>query len=105
MLVFTNVGREPLKLHEQPQPQHKIYGTEVIFTVSAAGAGPISYQWMKDGTAIELKSNNGFQVKDSTLLIFPFAKEHEGNYMCIVKNEDRELKTRTATLRGIKLAC
>ena len=104
VLVFINVGREPLKLHEQPQSQHKVYGTEVTFCVSATGAGPISYQWMKDGKAIELKPTDGFNVKDSILSIFPFSKEHEGNYMCIVKNEDRELKTRTATLRGTKMA-
>lgn len=92
-----------MKLHEQPQSQHKVFGTKVTFSVSATGAGPISYKWMKDERAIELKSDSGFHVKDSTLLIFPFAKEHEGNYMCMVTNEDRELRTDIATLRGTYL--
>ena len=92
-----------MKLCEHPQSQHKVFGTEVTFSVSATGAGAISYQWMKDGTGIELKSNNGIHMKASTLHISPFSKEHEGNYMCMVKNEDSELQTRIANLRGMKL--
>ena len=96
------LGREPLKFIEHPQMQCKVYGDEVIFNVAATGAGTLHYQWMKDKGIISGHKLHSYDGADTpTLHITSFSPEHEGTYMCVVKNEHSDiLHSFAADLKG-----
>ena len=101
-LIHLLTGRNPLKLHQHPQTQCKVYGDEVALTVSATGAGTISYQWMKDEEAIEHDQHPIYTgTNTNMLLIGSFSAEYIGQYWCKVSNEDSILYSNTADLQGI----
>ena len=85
-----------------PQPQCKIYGDEVIFSVAAIGAGTLVYQWMKDEEVVLGDKLHSYHGEDTpTLCITPFSPEHEGTYKCVIKNEHNDiLHSSPANLKG-----
>ena len=82
--------------------QCKVYGDEVIFNVAATGAGTLHYQWMQDEGVILGDKLNSYDGADTpTLHITSFSLEHEGTYMCMVKNEHSDiLHSSAADLKG-----
>src|SRR5260221_5783788 len=42
----------PALITSQPQSQTVIVGADVTFSVTAAGTGPLTYQWRKNGNTI-----------------------------------------------------
>lgn len=91
-------GRKPLKIHTHPQTQCKVYNNTVTFTVSATGAGNITYQWMKDKEVIPSDEYTG--INTDTLCISSFLPEHKGVYCCHISNEDSSVISDMAELQG-----
>ena len=91
-----------LEIIEQlPESQNKIYETEVTLMVTATGPGTISYQWMKDEEKItghNLPNCSGFATP--SLHLSYFSPEHDGQYVCIIKNEYCTLKSLPGQLKG-----
>lgn len=49
---FCNIDLDPVTIVDQPDGATACPGEDVLLTVVAAGDGPISYQWRKDGVDI-----------------------------------------------------
>jgi len=66
-----------------PATQMICPGFNVTYTVSASGAGPLTYQWRRNGVAL---ANSGqiFGATSPTLTIFNVALANAGNYDCVV---------------------
>ena len=94
-------GRKPLKFHKHPQTQCKIYDEAVLFTVSATGAGTISYQWMKDKEIIKCDGPSTYAgVSTDILCINTFSPAHKGEYCCKISNDDSSIISDVASLQG-----
>jgi len=75
----------------QPQSQATCEGSEVVFSIQAAGTEPLSYQWRKDGTEIP--------GANATSLIIPGASsDSAGNYSAAVSNACGQVVSDEATL-------
>ena len=95
-------GREPLKFGDHPKDQYKTYGSEVVFSVSASGAGTISYQWIKD--EMDIVDNLGPEyigIDTPNLIINWLSQQHVGQYSCRISNEDGCKISSPAQLRGM----
>ena len=58
-------------------------------TVSASGPGTLSYAWKKDGAIITSEDYPQCSGFDSdSLTISPFTVLDEGNYSCVISNEE-----------------
>jgi hypothetical protein len=62
------------------------------FSVTASGTSPITYQWYKDGVAINNAKNNTYTVNPVTLA-------DAGNYYCIATNDCGSAKSNAAVLQ------
>lgn len=70
-------------------------------SVTATGAGILSYQWMKDGLPItDDHPGNIAQFNTSTLHINTFSPKYKGSYNCIVKNYVGSVQSNFAEIRG-----
>ena len=67
-------------------------------SVSATGPGTLSYQWMKDGNAIDDEGYTGATTAD--LQTSSFSSEHVGGYKCRVSNENDSVCSSSAELTG-----
>lgn len=95
-------GREPLKFSVHPKDQYKTYGSEVVFSVSASGAGTIAYQWIKDDMDIvEGVVPEYIGIKAPNLSISSLSQQHEGQYCCKIINEDDCKVSFPAQLKGM----
>jgi uncharacterized repeat protein (TIGR01451 family) len=56
-LFNTAGGTNPPSIYAQPVSRSAVPGRSVTFTVGAAGAFPLSYQWQKDGTNLPAATN------------------------------------------------
>ncbi|MBR4250146.1 MAG: hypothetical protein IKQ24_08340, partial [Verrucomicrobia bacterium] len=76
----------------QPANVESYENPEAAWTMSvtAGGTSPLSYQWYKDGTAIE-------DATDSTITGY-FSGEYEGSYYVVVTNNYGTAKSDTATV-------
>jgi hypothetical protein len=66
-------------------------GKQVDFSVTAAGDGPFTYQWQKDGKDIAGATQAQYAIKST-------GTEHTGNYHCIVTNSHNRAISGDATL-------
>ncbi len=81
----------------QSQDQAASEGSQVTFEVEAAGPGPLSYQWRKDG--IPLADGGGISgAKASRLTLAGVATANQGNYSMVVENSFGSVTSRTAKL-------
>ncbi|MCE1204494.1 MAG: M4 family metallopeptidase [Holophagaceae bacterium] len=71
-------------------------GTQVTFSVVAAGTGPLSYQWRKDGVDLP-----GAQA--ASLVIPSAASRDEGSYQVLVTNSLGSVLSTAATLRVLTI--
>lgn len=85
----------------QPRNQVGYWGKSVIFTVTAAGSAPLSYQWRKDSVPIG-------GATGSALVLNNLQLADEGNYSVIVTNSFGSVTSSNAYLTmnpaGVSLA-
>lgn len=63
----------------EPTSQSAYVGASATFTLSAAGPGPLSYQWYFDGAAIPGATSPTYEVQNATQAM-------AGSYYCTVTN-------------------
>jgi hypothetical protein len=79
------VAGVPPVLTVQPTNQLVLAGSTVVFSSAALGAGPLSYQWQKDGT--NLVDGGKFSGAATPVLIVSNVQPAEaGNYSVLVSN-------------------
>ncbi|MBI2514185.1 MAG: putative Ig domain-containing protein [Opitutae bacterium] len=78
-------------LSSEPQPATRAPGASQTFSVAAAGAGPLSYQWFKDGVAISGATSASFTLGALT-------DADAGDYSVIVSNHVGARRSVAATL-------
>src|SRR5688572_26866267 len=76
----------------QPEDQAIRIGSNVVFSVTASDAD--SYQWLRNGTVLEGKTN-------STLSIDQITVDDVAFYTCYVAKNTEEVPTRSAVLNAV----
>ncbi len=82
----------------QPGNQSAAAGGSASFTVGASGAGPLSYQWRKDGSDIP-------GANDATLTIDPVNTGDAGSYDCVVSGACGPAQTTEAATLTVSAGC
>ena len=86
---------------EQPQESSIIsYGESVTLRVSAVGSGQLYYKWKKDGKDITDPKYTG--IDTAALTINSFSDTTQGDYVCVVKNENSTVQSNSAKLESSK---
>ena len=70
---------EPVSVTVQPAGATLLQGEEAVLWVLAKGSEPLSYQWQKDGVAIEGATGTSLTLSDAV-------EADEGNYSVIITN-------------------
>ena len=82
-------GHEVIKITKQPQTLLKFDSNGATVGVCATGPGTLSYTWMKDGEAItSAKYPYCSGIDTDTLTISPFTAAYDGNYHCVIGNDN-----------------
>lgn len=90
-LDFFNVDAKTAPVIETVNIPTAVAGQEAVLSVSATGTAPLSYQWYKDGTAIE-------GATEATYTIKSIAMNASGVYTVVVSNELGEVSSDDAVL-------
>lgn len=88
-IIYTNNNAPVITNH--PQSQTVTQGQPAVFSVSASGATPFTYQWKKNGTNIS-------GATASTYSIAATAQSHAGQYAAMVTNSYGSALSNAATL-------
>jgi len=64
---------------QQPVTQMQVNGSNLYFSVTASGAGPFTYQWLFNGTAIAGATNSSLTISNTTVT-------NAGGYQVVVAN-------------------
>lgn len=91
MVFFDLPVPETLTITSQPTNQTVLKGTDATFSVGAAGAGPLSYQWYFDTSAIDGATNQ-------TLVLTNVQTSAAGNYTVSVANPSASITSNPALL-------
>lgn len=75
----------------EPLDSNVIENGNASFWVSAAGEGPLTYQWFKDSTLLDTRTNN-------SLLVSPVQASDVGDYSVLVSNPNGSVTSRVARL-------
>lgn len=75
----------------QPQPVTVTAGNSAIFSVTASGTAPLSYQWRKDGADIAGATSSSYSIGST-------ATGDAGSYTCYVYNSHGNATTSAAVL-------
>jgi hypothetical protein len=78
----------------QPVSQSAFIGSNVTFSVSAVGGGPLSYRWRKDGITIPGQTN-------SVLQLFSVQPSMGGNYSVVVTAQTPEGRLSTISSNAV----
>lgn len=90
-LTSPSVPPANLSITTQPQSQETALGATVQFTVTASGAGPIAYQWLKNGSVIPGATNSVLQLTSVGL-------NDAGAYTVTVSNGQGSVTSNVANL-------
>ena len=82
-----------LEITRHPEDQIAVNGVTVIFTCSATGDPPISYQWFHN--------NNPIPSTNTTTYIFTASYDSFGSYHCNATSGSVEVASNSATLSGM----
>lgn len=88
VLTVTNL---PPSISTQPQNVTVTVGNAAAFSVTAAGANPLAYQWRFNGTNIANATNVSYSIASAQLT-------NAGNYAVVVTNISGSITSSTATL-------
>ena len=72
------------------------YHAQVSLSVSAIGAGPLSYKWKRNG--VDIVDQDCIGVNESILTIGSFKPEHVGDYSCEVEHDQISIGSNIAKL-------
>ena len=87
----------PAAISSQPGDSSNAWGGQAVLEVQAAGAGPMSYQWFKDGNIlIDGGTRKGSQ--SSRLVIDPLTHADSGRYWAVISNAQGSVISSPATL-------
>ena len=87
-----SVAPSSLVITSQPQSQTVVAGSSALFSVSASGTGPLSFQWKKDGSTILTGGTS------STYTIPAATAANAGSYSVVVTNSSGSVSSGSATL-------
>src|ERR1041385_8094493 len=90
-LTVTGGTVSPPAIVTQPISATVAAGGSATFTVTATGVGPISYQWLKDGTAISGQTGAALTLNNVTAA-------SAGSYSVAVSNSGGTTTSASATL-------
>jgi len=93
--VETYYGR-PLVV-SQPASVTNVVGATAVFTATAGGSEPLSYQWLKNGLALSSHANIS-GVNGTTLILNQVLDADEGAYQLAVSNSFGSVTSVVATL-------
>lgn len=79
-----HLGEEAPIVLSQPQPLSICPSANASLTVGSRGAGPLSFQWRRDGVAIPSASNPSAVLP--TLLLSAISSADNGMYDCVITN-------------------
>ena len=81
---------------EQPQEELIVScGESVTLHVSAVGSGQLSYEWRKDQQKITDRDDYD-GIDTAALTITSFSDKYQGDYLCVVKNNDAVVESKHA---------
>ena len=81
---------------EQPQENLIVnFGENVTLHVSAIGSGQLFYKWNKDQREITDRDHYT-GINTAALTITSFSEKYQGDYICIVKNDNVTIKSKHA---------
>lgn len=97
-LLVIKLSDIQIKKHPQSDMNIKYHGS-VTLSVNAAGPGikPFRYKWKRNGQDITNPKCSG--VDTPTLSIDEFSSEHEGDYTCIVSDDEDNIESLSAELK------
>lgn len=87
----------PPAITQSPADQSACDGDAVAFSVTASGAGPLTYQWRKNGVALVDGGHISGATTD-TLTIDPVSASDADNYDCVVGNACGNVPSNSAAL-------
>ena len=86
----STMGGSPVII-QQPNNQEGCEGSSASFSVSATGSGSLTYQWFKNGIAINGADENVLTIAATTI-------NDEGSYNCEVTNGNETITSESALL-------
>jgi hypothetical protein len=89
--ILTVTPAVPPSLITQPQNLTAVVGSSAIFSVSAAGSIPLSYQWQFGGTPIPSATSNA-------LILNPVSMKNAGSYSVVITNVAGSITSNPAIL-------
>ncbi|MBM3852327.1 MAG: hypothetical protein FJ399_04135, partial [Verrucomicrobia bacterium] len=90
-LALTVGAPPPPTITTQPQSQAVTAGASASFSVTATGAGPLTYQWRKNGGAIAGATNAAYSIGNAQTA-------DAGDYTVVVGNLGGNTTSNPATL-------
>lgn len=89
-------------IEQQPAPASVCLSGSATFSVVAAGPGPLSYQWRRNGVLIDAGTNPS--AADAMLMLFSITAADAAAYDCIVSNGCGAAVSDAATLT-VQVCC
>ena len=89
--VLTVIPPTPVTIVSQPADQLAAVGDDVVFSVTASGTPPLSYQWQFNGTNISGATSSSLNLPDVQLA-------QSGNYAVQVSNRTNSVVSSAAVL-------
>ena len=93
----------PPAIIDQPESRTKSIGTTATFSVSAAGAAPLSYQWRKSGMNL-VNGGNLSGVTTTNLMLTNIQTNNAGGYTVVVTNAYGSATSVVASLTVLPVA-
>lgn len=87
----------PPTIISQPASRTNVAGTTALFTVTASGTKPFSYQWLKDGTNV-VEGGDVSGASSSTLRLANLQLDDAGNFAVVVTNNSGSVTSSVAVL-------
>ncbi len=94
--VRSGNGQKVAWVRSQPTNHYGCVASNQSFSVTAAGTGPFTYEWRKDGVAIDLGANPS--AATATLTLTNVQTTDVGAYDCIVTGACGSITSNAATL-------
>jgi hypothetical protein len=76
----------PPQIILQPVSQTAVFDQPVIFSVQSIGTAPLTYEWRKDGVAVQNVFERIEGATTPTLTLFYWSYSDSGSYTCRVRN-------------------